>query len=109
MTDKIQITFRDPAGQENTVSVEPRGTVMEAAVMNNVGGIIAECGGGCSCATCHVYVDPEWFAALPEPDPTESELVEFLEDARPCSRLSCQIQLVPELDGLTVQTPDQQN
>lgn len=108
MTDRIKLTFKDSTGMEQTVEVEPRGTVMEAALLNNVSGIVAECGGGCSCATCHVYVEQEWFDKLPEPDPTESDLVEFLENAKPCSRLSCQLQLGPELDGLCVQTPSEQ-
>lgn len=108
MSDLIKITFKDAAGSVQTVDVEPRGTVMEAAVLNNVAGIVAECGGGCSCATCHVFVDPQWFDKLPEADPTEMDLVEFLDGAGPRSRLSCQLELSPDMDGLTVETPSEQ-
>jgi ferredoxin, 2Fe-2S len=103
--DPITITFEDPAGEARSVRVEPLGTVMEAAVLNNVPGIVAECGGGCSCATCHVLVGEEWLARLPPAAPEESELVEFLDGAGPTSRLSCQLELTPDLDGLTVRTP----
>jgi 2Fe-2S ferredoxin len=104
----IEINFHDADGTARTVAVDPRGTVMEAAMLNNVPGIVAECGGGCSCATCHVYVDEQWLARLPEPAPEETELVEFLDGARANSRLSCQLELGPELDGLTVRTPSDQ-
>lgn len=104
----IKITFEDASGAARTVEVAPLGTVMEAALLNNVAGIVAECGGGCSCATCHVHVADEWADRLPAPAPEESELVEFLDGAGPTSRLSCQIELGPELDGLTVRTPPEQ-
>jgi 2Fe-2S ferredoxin len=106
--DLIQITFRDAGGGSRTVEVEPKGTVMEAAMLNNVAGIVAECGGGCSCATCHVHVDEEWLGRLPAAAPEESDLVEFLDGAGPSSRLSCQLELTPELDGLIVRTPPAQ-
>jgi ferredoxin, 2Fe-2S len=108
MTETIKLTFRDSTGQEQTVDVRPHGTVMEAAMLNNIAGIVAECGGGCSCATCHVYVDQEWLDRLPAAAPEESDLVEFLDGAQPNSRLSCQLELGPDLDGLTVQTPPDQ-
>jgi 2Fe-2S ferredoxin len=104
----IKIVFQDAAGEARTVEVEPLGTVMEAAMLNNVPGIVAECGGGCSCATCHVHVAEEWLDRLPPPVLEESELVEFLDGAGPTSRLSCQLELAPELDGLTVRTPPEQ-
>jgi 2Fe-2S ferredoxin len=81
---------------------------MEAAVDNNVPGIVAECGGSCSCATCHVYVDESWVGQLEEPTPEEADLIEFLDGARPNSRLSCQILLTDELDGLTLRIPESQ-
>jgi ferredoxin, 2Fe-2S len=87
---QIKITFVDAAGDARTVEVEPHGTVMEAALLNNVSGIVAECGGGCSCATCHVYVAQEWVDRLPAAVPEETDLVEFLDGAQPNSRLSCQ-------------------
>jgi 2Fe-2S ferredoxin len=105
---QIKITFVDAAGDARTVEVEPHGTVMEAALLNNVSGIVAECGGGCSCATCHVYVAQEWVDRLPAAVPEETDLVEFLDGAQPDSRLSCQMELTPDLDGLNVQTPPDQ-
>jgi 2Fe-2S ferredoxin len=108
VSEQIKITFRNAEGVARTVEVEPRGTVMEAAVLSNVAGIVAECGGGCSCATCHVYVDEEWFGRLPAAAAEESDLVEFLDAVRPNSRLSCQIELDASLDGLTVETPGEQ-
>lgn len=105
---QIKITFVHAAGDARSVEVEPNGTVMEAAMLNNVSGIVAECGGGCSCATCHVYVAQEWLDRLPAAVPEETDLVEFLDGAQPNSRLSCQLELTPDLDGLTVQTPPDQ-
>lgn len=85
----------------------PSGTsLMESAVAANVPGIVAECGGSCSCATCHVYVDDKWLGELEEPTPEEADLIEFLDGARSNSRLSCQILLTDELDGLTVHVAD---
>jgi 2Fe-2S ferredoxin len=81
---------------------------MEAAVDNDVVGIVAECGGACSCATCHVYVDPAWAAKLQAPDPQESGMLECVLDRRDTSRLSCQIVLTPALDGLVLRVADEQ-
>jgi 2Fe-2S ferredoxin len=78
---------------------------MEAAQRAGVPGIVAECGGSCSCATCHIHVEEEWFARLMPPTSIETELLEFAPDVRPTSRLACQIILAPELDGLTIFTP----
>lgn len=104
----MKITYVDAGGAEQTVDAAPGGTVMEAALLNNVSGIVAECGGGCSCATCHVYVDPEWYARLDSPAPEEQELLEFLDGVQTNSRLSCQLELTPEVDGLVVRTPPSQ-
>ena len=86
----ISLTFIDQQGVEHTVRTEPGPTLMEVATFNNVPGILAECGGGASCGTCHVYVDEPWLSLLPEPEPEETDLVEFLEDVRRkfASRLS---------------------
>ena len=83
-------------------------TVMEAAIRNNIPGIEAECGGACACATCHVYVDEVWRAKTGEPSPMEEDMLDFGYDVRPNSRLSCQIKVSDELDGLIVTTPDKQ-
>lgn len=103
-----KVTFIQPDGTENTVEAEPGMTLMEAAVKNSVRGIAAECGGACSCATCHVYVEEAWREATGEPEAMEEDMLDFAFDVRPMSRLSCQIRLTEELDGLTVRIPEKQ-
>ncbi len=97
-----RITFIDQAGAEHLVDVPSGISLMDGGVRNNVPGIVAECGGSCSCGTCHVHVAEEWIDRLEAPDPTETELVEFMENHRATSRLSCQIVVEDELDGLIV-------
>jgi ferredoxin, 2Fe-2S len=104
----INITYIDAEGMARTVEAEEGATVMETAIRNGVPGIEAECGGACSCATCHVYVDEEWEAATGQPQPMEEDMLDFAFDVRPNSRLSCQIRVRPELDGLVVHTPTRQ-
>jgi ferredoxin, 2Fe-2S len=104
----IKITFIDSEGTSRSVEAEEGSTVMEAAIRNGIPGIEAECGGACSCATCHVYVDEEWADAAGQPQPMEEDMLDFAFDVRPNSRLSCQIRVRPELDGLVVQTPTRQ-
>jgi len=104
----INITFIDAEGTARTVEAEEGATVMETAVRNGVPGIEAECGGACSCATCHVYVDEEWEAVTGQPQPMEEDMLDFAFDVRPNSRLSCQIRVRPEMDGLVVRTPTRQ-
>ena len=101
----IKITFIDAEGTARTVDAEEGSTVMETAIRNGVPGIEAECGGACSCATCPVYVDEEWEAVPGQPQPMEEDMLDFAFDVRPNSRLSCQIRVRPETDGLTVHTP----
>src|SRR5262245_64054013 len=81
---------------------------METAIRNNVPGIEAECGGACACATCHVYVDEAWREKVGGPSPMEEDMLDFGYDVRPSSRLSCQIKVTENLDGLVVTTPDKQ-
>ena len=103
------ITYVGPDGKEARVEVRNGNSVMLGAVQNNVRGIDGECGGCLSCATCHVYVDPEWEARLPAPDPMELEMLESVaSERRPTSRLSCQIQVTPELQGMRVFLPETQ-
>ena len=83
-------------------------TVMENAVRNDVPGIEAECGGACACATCHVYVDEAWVERVGKPEAMEEDMLDFAYEVQPNSRLSCQIRVTPELDGLKVKVPDQQ-
>jgi ferredoxin, 2Fe-2S len=83
-------------------------TVMENAVRNSVPGIEAECGGACACATCHVYVDEAWTDLVGPPAAMEEDMLDFAVDVRPNSRLSCQIKMKAELDGLVVSIPERQ-
>ena len=104
----VKITYIDAGGTARTVEGEVGSTVMETAVRNGIPGIDAECGGACACATCHVYVAEDWKAATGEPEPMEEDMLDFASDVRPNSRLSCQIRIKPELEGLVVTTPDRQ-
>jgi 2Fe-2S ferredoxin len=104
----IKITYMDQDGSSRTVEAEEGATVMETAIRNDVPGIVAECGGACACATCHVYVDEEWKDAVGAPSPMEEDMLDFASDVRPTSRLSCQIRVRSELDGLVVATPKRQ-
>jgi ferredoxin, 2Fe-2S len=104
----VKITFIDAEGTSRTVEAEVGSTVMENAIRNGIPGIEAECGGACACATCHVYVAEEWTSAVGEPQPMEEDMLDFAFDVRSTSRLSCQIRVRPELDGLVVHTPTKQ-
>lgn len=103
-----KITFVQPDGSEKTVEAESGSTVMESAVKNMVAGIDAECGGACACATCHIYVDEAWTSKTGELEAMEEDMLDFAFDVRPTSRLSCQIKVSDELDGLRVTVPEQQ-
>lgn len=103
-----QITFIDAQGTARTIESESGATVMEAAIRNGVPGIEAECGGACACATCHVYVDEAWVGKTGPAEPMEEDMLDFAFDVRPNSRLSCQIRVRDELDGLVVRTPERQ-
>lgn len=83
-------------------------TVMEVAVKNTVPGIEAECGGACACATCHVYVEEAWRKATGQPEEMEEDMLDFAFDVRDTSRLSCQIKVTDDLDGLVVNVPEKQ-
>jgi 2Fe-2S ferredoxin len=97
-------------GTRNEVDVPAGQSVMSGATENAVGGIVGECGGFCSCATCHVYVDDAWLAKLPAMTEHEDEMLEgTAAERRANSRLSCQINVAPELDGMIIHTPEIQN
>lgn len=83
-------------------------SVMEVAIKQGVPGIDAECGGACACATCHVYVDDSWSEVVGQPEPMEEDMLDFAHEVRPTSRLSCQIAISDELDGLVVHIPERQ-
>jgi len=104
----VKITFVQPDGSQQVVDATPGMTVMEAAKLALVPGIEAECGGACACATCHVYVNSEWREKTGEPSPMEEDMLDFAFDVREESRLSCQIKVTPDLDGLVVLVPAKQ-
>ena len=102
------ITFHAPDGTAYEVDA-PNGTsAMENAIRNSVPGIDADCGGACACATCHVYVDEAWLPTVGEPEAMEEDMLDFAYDVRPNSRLSCQIRIRPELEGLVLSVPERQ-
>lgn len=103
-----KVTYIEPGGAVRVVDAKAGTTVMEAAIDNDVAGIVAECGGACSCATCHVYVAAEWAPRLPPPDGQEDGMLGCVLDRRATSRLSCQIVLTPALDGLVVEVAHEQ-
>ncbi|HVY58709.1 MAG TPA: 2Fe-2S iron-sulfur cluster-binding protein [Xanthobacteraceae bacterium] len=103
-----KITYVDAEGTARTVEAEIGSTVMETAIKNGIPGIEAECGGACACATCHVYVDEAWREKAGEPSPMEQDMLDFGYDVRENSRLSCQIKVREDLDGLVVTTPERQ-
>lgn len=103
-----KITYVTNDGNRIEVEAPNGSTVMENAIRNAVPGIEAECGGACACATCHVYVDDAWKDVVGEPEAMEEDMLDFAYDVRPTSRLSCQIKVRDELDGLVVHIPERQ-
>jgi 2Fe-2S ferredoxin len=103
-----KITFIDSAGTVRAVDGETGSTVMETAIKNGVPEIEAECGGACACSTCHLYIDEAWREKVGEPSPMETDMLDFAFEVKPNSRLSCQIKVTDELDGLVVTTPSRQ-
>lgn len=103
-----KITYIEFNGKPHEVDVAVGLSVMEGAINNSVPGIEAECGGCCSCATCHVYVDPDWSEATGKADPLERDMLESVMDLRETSRLSCQITVSEDMDGLVVKLPELQ-
>ena len=103
------ITFIHPDGNPESVEAGGAGSAMQIAVSHRIDEIVAECGGNAMCATCHVYVDERWIDRLPPISEEEHALLDgTAADRRPTSRLSCQIRLGPELDGLVLRLPDRQ-
>jgi 2Fe-2S ferredoxin len=103
-----KITFIAADGTRYEVEAENGSTVMENAIRNGVPGIEAECGGACACATCHVYIGEEWRPRTGVAEPMEEDMLDFAYELRPTSRLSCQIRVTDELDGLVVTVPERQ-
>jgi len=103
-----KITFIEHDGTVHEIEAEIGSTVMESAIKGGVTSIVAECGGSCTCSTCHVYVDEAWRDKLPAASPEEEDQLDFAFDLQPSSRLSCQIKVTEALDGLVVRTPSYQ-
>jgi ferredoxin, 2Fe-2S len=103
-----KITYVEFSGKTHEVDVAPGLSVMQGAVANNVRGVIAECGGACSCATCHIYVDESWVDKLENKTEEEEAMLDAVMDLQPNSRLSCQVKVTEEIEGLIVRLPAKQ-
>ena len=104
----IKVTFIDHQNQATEIDADTGVSLMQAAVENGVAGIVAECGGACSCATCMCYVDETWAKKLGPASDMEHAMIEAVLEEHPTSRLSCQITLTKDMDGLVVHVPESQ-
>ena len=103
-----KITYNTNDNKTHTIDVQKGLTVMEGAVQNDIPGIDADCGGGMACATCHVYIKEEWWDKLPNKEDGEEDMLDMAYEPNKFSRLSCQVLISDELDGLTVSIPSKQ-
>ena len=103
-----KVTYIESNGKSHTIDVQNGLTVMEGAIQNNIPGIDADCGGSMACATCHVYVKEEWFNKIPKKDDGEEDMLDMAYEPNKFSRLSCQIIVTEDLDGMVVQLPSKQ-
>ena len=103
-----KITYKDFRGDTKTIEVKNGLTVMEGAIQNEIPGIDADCGGSMACATCHVYVEEKWLNKIPKAEEAEEDMIDMAFEPKKNSRLSCQIIVNDELDGLEVTTPEKQ-
>ena len=103
-----KITYIEHSGKTHTIEVANGLSVMEGAVQNNIPGIDADCGGSMACATCHVYVKEEWFNKLPKKEDGEEDMLDMAFEPKKNSRLSCQIMVSDQLDGLVINLPEKQ-
>ena len=104
-----KITYKDNQGNSKTIDIENGLTVMEGAIQNDISGIDADCGGSMACATCHVYVEEKWLDKIPKAEEAEVDMIDMAYEPKKNSRLSCQLIVSDELEGLTVTTPAQQS
>jgi 2Fe-2S ferredoxin len=104
-----KVTYKDFQGISKTIDVESGLSVMEGAIQNNISGIDADCGGSMACATCHVYVEEKWLDKLPKAEEAEVDMIDMAFDPKKNSRLSCQLIVSDELNGLIVTTPEKQS
>ena len=103
-----KITYKEHNGGSRTIEFENGLSVMEGAIQNDIPGIDADCGGAMACATCHVYVEENWFNKLPKAEDAEIDMIDMAFEPKKNSRLSCQIVVSDDLDGLTVNIPSKQ-
>tara|TARA_B100002019_G_scaffold263568_1_gene251721 strand:- start:45 stop:365 length:321 start_codon:yes stop_codon:yes gene_type:complete len=103
-----KITYKDYQGNSKTIEVESGLSVMEGAIQNEIHGIDADCGGSMACATCHIYVNDSWLDKIPKAEEAEVDMIDMAFKPKKNSRLSCQIIVSDELDGLEVTTPEKQ-
>ena len=103
-----KITYNDFQGNSKTIEVDNGLSVMEGAIQKDIPGIDADCGGSMACATCHVYVEDKWFDKIPKAEDAENDMIDMAFEPKTNSRLSCQIIISDELDGLEVTTPEKQ-
>ena len=103
-----QVTYIDRNGEQHQVNLENGQSSLQGALDNLIEGILGECGGCCSCATCHCYVDDAWLEKVGAPDDMEKDMLDSVVDPQSSSRLSCQIQMSDDLDGLVVRLPESQ-
>ena len=104
-----KITYNDNQGDSKTIEVENGHSVMEGAIQNDIPGIDADCGGSMACATCHVYVEEKWLNKLPKAEEADVDMIDMAYEPKKNSRLSCQLIVSEELDGLIVTTPSKQS
>ena len=104
-----KIKYIDFQGNSKTIEIENGLTVMEGAIQSNIPGIDADCGGSMACATCHVYVEEKWFNKISKAEDAEVDMIDMAHEPKKNSRLSCQLIISDELDGLTVTTPEKQS
>jgi len=103
-----KITYIEHNGKSHTVEVATEMSVMEGAVQNNIPGIDADCGGACACATCHVYVEEKWIDKLSKKEEAEQEMLDMAFEPSKFSRLSCQLTVTDDMDGMVVKMPSKQ-
>ena len=103
-----KIIYKDNRGNSKTIEVENGLSVMEGAIQNDIPGIDADCGGSMACATCHVYVEEKWFNKIPKAEDAETDMIDMAYEPKKNSRLSCQLIVSDELEGLEITTPEKQ-
>ena len=103
----VKVVYIEPTGEAKEVNLEPGYSLMEGAVMNGVSGIAAECGGSCSCATCHGYIEPTFMEQVGPADGDEDDMLEYVEERTEYSRLLCQVKVTEKMEGMTITIPEE--